>query len=115
VNILEKHMTEPLKAQGRTKIEIWLLPVDRAALDRCCECLGITMTRFIGNRIRECERRMLARLTGEQRAAFLAGELRWDPLCDGEVTHDEAAAIRQRAGNGVQPQSSPMSPTASAR
>jgi hypothetical protein len=45
---------------------------------------------------------------------FLAGELRWDPLCDGEVTHDEAAAIRQRAGNGVQPQSSPMLPTASA-
>jgi len=75
--------------KGRAKVEVHLKLADREALDRYCTCFGLTMTRFIANRIREHERRMLQRLNEEQRARYLAGDLVW-----GEMSEEEQDAFR---------------------
>jgi hypothetical protein len=79
-------MAEPLK---RIKLEVLLRPADRQALHRYCTCFGISMTRFISNRIREYERKMLQRFNEEQRARYLAGDLVW-----GEMSEAEQDAFR---------------------
>jgi hypothetical protein len=79
-------MAEPLK---RIKLEVLLRTADREALDRYCACMGLSMTQFIANRIREYERKMLQRFTEEQRDRYLAGDLIW-----GEMSEDEHDAFR---------------------
>jgi hypothetical protein len=79
-------MTDPKYREGRIKLEVLLRTADRERLERCCSFVGLSMTRFITNRIREHERKTLQRLNEEQRELYLAGDLIWDEM--GEEAHD---------------------------
>jgi hypothetical protein len=80
-------------AEGRAKLEVHLKTADREALDRYCACMGLSMTQFIANRIREYERKMLQRFNEEQRARYLAGDLIWQDMSEEE--HDAFRAPRR--------------------